>query len=311
MREPATSRRIPVVARLISAAAVATPLLCGLLPGADPTGPLAVLWLLALVPVFVLAHHTGWRGAALAATAGIGMFCLSLVIGAALGRPLPELPAALLAGSVYLGIALGAGWSAELLRRRSSLAAESGGEVVLVVSPHGVLRYASPSSSTVLGQEPRRLEGKRLEQLLETGSAGEFLARLNSALRGDALELRFQAEGGPRVLDVLVQDGEEVSGRPGFILRGRDVTDRRRAEAQARRIARMQAISALAGALAHEFNNALTTSRAMSTCCARTSLPSTAPWFRCSTSSAPRSGPRALSKCCSPSPGSRCSDPGR
>jgi diguanylate cyclase (GGDEF)-like protein/PAS domain S-box-containing protein len=76
----------------------------------------ALLWLLALIPAFLLAYHRGWRGAA--TTLAFGMVVLSITYAATqtLGRPVPHL----LWGVVtfYVGITLGIGWLAERVSRK-------------------------------------------------------------------------------------------------------------------------------------------------------------------------------------------------
>jgi diguanylate cyclase (GGDEF)-like protein/PAS domain S-box-containing protein len=76
----------------------------------------ALLWLLALIPAFLLAYHRGWRGAA--TTLAFGMVVLSITYAAtqALGRPVPHLLWGVL--TFYVGITLGIGWLAERVSRK-------------------------------------------------------------------------------------------------------------------------------------------------------------------------------------------------
>jgi signal transduction histidine kinase len=76
-----------------------------------------LLWMLALVPAFLLAYYRGWRGMTVAL--GVGMLLISLLNVFALltGRGVPEWPVFFFVVSVYIGIALGAGWLSEVRRR--------------------------------------------------------------------------------------------------------------------------------------------------------------------------------------------------
>lgn len=108
-------RSVPPRALVLSLAALLVPVL-GALQVPEALGEYgALLWLLALVPGFLLAYHRGWRG--VATSLAVGMATLSLTQAAALWlqRPIPDI----LLGVVvaYLAIALGLGWLAEKLHK--------------------------------------------------------------------------------------------------------------------------------------------------------------------------------------------------
>jgi diguanylate cyclase (GGDEF)-like protein len=75
----------------------------------------SLLWLLALVPAFLLAYYRGWRGAATALAAGMATLSVTEATSTWMGQPVPEL----LLGVViaYVGITLGIGWLAEELHQ--------------------------------------------------------------------------------------------------------------------------------------------------------------------------------------------------
>src|SRR5205085_1251841 len=76
-------------------------------------GPL--LWLVALVPAFLLAYYRGWHGVATALATGMAALSLTQAAASWMGRGVPDL----LLGVVvaYVTIALGIGWLAERLHR--------------------------------------------------------------------------------------------------------------------------------------------------------------------------------------------------
>jgi diguanylate cyclase (GGDEF)-like protein len=108
-------RRVPTRALLISLAALAVPVAAGLLfpEGLNEYGSL--LWLLALVPAFLLAYYRGWRGVATALAAGMATLSVTEATSTWMGQPVPDL----LLGVViaYVAIALGIGWLAEQLHQ--------------------------------------------------------------------------------------------------------------------------------------------------------------------------------------------------
>jgi len=67
----------------------------------------ALLWLLALVPAFLLAYYRGWRGAATALAAGMATLSLTEVAAAWTGHALPDLLVGVVAA--YVTITLGIG----------------------------------------------------------------------------------------------------------------------------------------------------------------------------------------------------------
>lgn len=75
----------------------------------------ALLWLLALVPAFLLAYQRGWRGVATALALGMATLSVTYAVTTALGRGLPDmLPGVIV---FYLAITLGIGIFAERMHR--------------------------------------------------------------------------------------------------------------------------------------------------------------------------------------------------
>lgn len=107
-------RRVPPRALGVSLFALAVPVVGSLrAPGAYEDHA-ALLWLLALVPAFLLAYHRGWKGVATALAAGMAALSLTQAVALGLGREMPDLLAAVVVA--YLGIALAVGWLAESFR---------------------------------------------------------------------------------------------------------------------------------------------------------------------------------------------------
>lgn len=109
------TRQVPPRAAGLSLLAFAVPVVSAVL---FPTGLEdyeALLWLVALIPAFLFAFHKGWKGAATALALGMAILSTTGAVTTAMGQPVPELLAAVVAA--YVAISLGIGWLAELMLR--------------------------------------------------------------------------------------------------------------------------------------------------------------------------------------------------
>jgi diguanylate cyclase (GGDEF)-like protein len=111
------SQVVPLRALIISISALSIPVL-GQMYFRDSVGSLDVLlWLLALIPAFLLAYYRGWRGVAGALAAGMAALAVTQAMLLATNRSIAW-PVLLGVVVLYLGISLGIGWLSELLHRR-------------------------------------------------------------------------------------------------------------------------------------------------------------------------------------------------
>lgn len=109
---------VPLRALFISLAALAVPVI-GALFFPDALGEYgALLWLVLLIPAFLLAYHKGWRGAATALAAGMATLSITHAVVSASGGRVPDLLFGIVVA--YLAISLGIGWMAEILHRDRS-----------------------------------------------------------------------------------------------------------------------------------------------------------------------------------------------
>ena len=113
-----TQPHVPLRALILSLAALAVPTIAALqLPEVlGQYGPL--LWLLLLVPAFLLAYYRGWRGVATALAAGMATLSTTQVVASWMGIAVPDLLLGVVV--VYVAIAVGIGWLAENLHRDRS-----------------------------------------------------------------------------------------------------------------------------------------------------------------------------------------------
>lgn len=76
-----------------------------------------LLWLLSLLPAFLLAFYRGWRGVTRALAAGMGILIAVQLILLLLGRRVGNWPLLVGVTLAYLGIALAVGFLSEMLHR--------------------------------------------------------------------------------------------------------------------------------------------------------------------------------------------------
>lgn len=114
--EERRKHRVPPRALVLSLIALAVPVLGAFWTPEALQQYSALLWLLALVPAFLLAYYRGWRGVATALAAGMATLSLTQVVATWLGRPVPDLLMGIVVA--YVAISLGIGWLAELFQRQ-------------------------------------------------------------------------------------------------------------------------------------------------------------------------------------------------
>jgi diguanylate cyclase (GGDEF)-like protein/PAS domain S-box-containing protein len=109
-------------------------------------------------------------------------------------------------------------------------------DLVMVAEPDGIVRYASPAVTEVLGYEPDEFVARAFSELIHPDDLkrSRSLFRVGDAGRsagGQAYELRVaHRDGSWRTVSLRVADRVDDPAVRGFVVNLRDVTDRRRAE---------------------------------------------------------------------------------
>lgn len=119
-------------------------------------------------------------------------------------------------------------------RRLLSLIAHTG-DTVLLVEPAGrrfPIRFASPSSSRLLGRDPRALEGQDLVGFVvadDLGTLDEILGGAESVPRSGDVRVR-STDGATSWVEVVVDEHVDDDGAPALVVTLRDITVRKRTE---------------------------------------------------------------------------------
>ncbi len=114
-----SNRRVPPRALILSLAALVVPVVGDLEVPERLADYGALLWLLALVPAFLLAYYRGWKGVATALAVGMATLSTTQVVATWMHRAPPDI----LLGVVgaYVAVSMGIGWLAETLHRERAI----------------------------------------------------------------------------------------------------------------------------------------------------------------------------------------------
>ena len=133
---------------------------------------------------------------------------------------------------------------------------------ILIIGADTTIELANPAMHQMLRANGQSLIGQKLSSVSFIGAAGRFKAGLQSVLFNSSKVLSLQTEF-VHLSDQLFP--VEITaryfpweGKPAVQINVRDVTEKKKLEAQFLRAQRLQSIGALAGGIAHDLNNILT-----------------------------------------------------
>ena len=149
----------------------------------------------------------------------------------------------------------------ELVKLRKAVNAS--GEVIFITDPKGIITFINPAFTQLYGYTPEEVIGKTTPRVLKSGKMKHeeyeiFWQRL-VAKQVVRQEIINRTKSGrivsteAAVNPVLDEDGQIV----GYLAIQRDITEKKRLEAESHRTQRLESIGRLAGGVAHDLNNVL------------------------------------------------------
>ncbi len=147
---------------------------------------------------------------------------------------------------------------------RYRLLTESLTDMIVRADQTGLRLYVSPASREILGYEPEELVGTRASQFTHPDDLQALQMKLAAIGRGEiertTMNYRLRHKSGHWVpIEASFRVVRSPTGLPeGIISVSRDISARRRLEAQFQQAQKMEAMGQLTGGIAHDFNNLLT-----------------------------------------------------
>ena len=140
---------------------------------------------------------------------------------------------------------------------------ENASDVITVLDRDGTVRFAGPSTQRILGWTPHELVGRSAFEFIHPDDGvvarRAFESVLDPVNEANRVELRLKDKKGLyRVFEAAARRHPTGDEGPALVVTSRDISERKRLEAELLQTQKMDSIGRLAGGVAHDFNNILT-----------------------------------------------------
>jgi two-component system cell cycle sensor histidine kinase/response regulator CckA len=139
---------------------------------------------------------------------------------------------------------------------------EQSADTLIIMDRSGVMEYVNPAFEALTGYSRQEATGQSLGILKSDQEACELYDEMwKTVLSGNVFRgivMNRKKNGGTLILEKTIIPLRDGRGQiTHFICTGRDITERRKLEAELQQAQKMDAIGRLAGGVAHDFNNLL------------------------------------------------------
>lgn len=146
--------------------------------------------------------------------------------------------------------------------RRFRLLIQNSSDITAVVNQHGKITYINPTIEAALGYKPEQVIGRDVFLGIHPKDMAvcreAFEKVLNEEQRVQFECCRRHRDGSWRYFEVMMNRQLDEPTIRGIVLNIRDITERKQIQQQLLQSQKMEAIGALAGGMAHDFNNIMT-----------------------------------------------------
>lgn len=111
-------------------------------------------------------------------------------------------------------------------------------DIITIVNRHGKITYTSPSVMKILGMTPQSVSGKSIRDLIHQDDVDDInIQTLYERHLGGPMEHRvLTSEGNHKILESFIQKFKQDDDTDAYILNSRDVTLRKKAEEETRKL---------------------------------------------------------------------------